>query len=135
IGEKVEILQTQMAVEATWRPFSWSVAIAGALAATAISFIVIALGSGIGLAFASPYGSGPSAGTLTIAGAIWLILAQSVGFAGGGYLAARLVRYTPYRSTPETTFWDAAHGLMVWAIGVVFGVIALAGATAFTLGT
>jgi hypothetical protein len=135
IGDKVEVLQTQMPVEATWRPLSWSVAFAGALAATAISFIVIALGSGIGLALASPYGSGPSAGTLTVAGAIWLILAQSVGFAAGGYLAARLARYTPYRSTSETTFWDSAHGLLVWAIGVVFGFIALAAVTAFTAST
>jgi hypothetical protein len=135
IGDKVEVLQAQMPVEATWRPLSWSVAIAGALAATAISFIVIALGSGIGLALASPYGSGPSAGTLTIAGAIWLILAQSTGFAAGGYVAARLARYTPFRSSSETTFWDAAHGLLVWAIGVVFGVLALAAVTAFTAGT
>jgi hypothetical protein len=135
IGDKVEVLQTQMPVEATWRPLSWSVAIAGALAATAISFIVIALGSGIGLALASPYGSGPSAGTLTVAGAIWLILAQSIGFASGGYLAARLARYTPFRSNSETTFWDAAHGLLVWAIGVVFGVLALAAVAAFTAGT
>ena len=135
VGERVEVVQTQMPVETTWRPFSWSVAIAGALAATAISFIVIALGSGIGLALASPYGSGPSAGTLTVVGAIWLILAQSVGFASGGYLAARLARYTPYRSASETTFWDAAHGLLVWAIGVVFGIITLAAVTAFTAGT
>ncbi len=40
-------------------PLSWSAAIAGALAATAVTFIIVALGSGIGLSFASPYG-GPS---------------------------------------------------------------------------
>ena len=39
---------------------SWSAAIAGALAATAVTFLIIALGSGIGLSFASPYSS-PSA--------------------------------------------------------------------------
>ena len=43
-------------------PFSWSAAIAGAFAATAVTFIIVALGSGIGLSFASPYGSGPSEG-------------------------------------------------------------------------
>ena len=41
-------------------PLSWSAAIAGALAATAVTFLIIALGSGIGLSFASPYSS-PSA--------------------------------------------------------------------------
>src|SRR5439155_122003 len=42
-------------------PLSWSAAIAGALAAMAVTFIMISLGSGIGLSFAPPYSSGPSA--------------------------------------------------------------------------
>ena len=50
-------------------PFWWSAAIAGALAATAVTLIIVALGSGIGLSFASPY-SGPSATTMTIAAAV-----------------------------------------------------------------
>jgi hypothetical protein len=100
-------------------PFSWSAAIAGALAAIAVSFIIIALGSGIGLSFASPYSSGPSATTLTIAGAVWLVMAQTMGFAAGGYLAGRL-RSPAYDGViGETTFRDAAQGMIVWAIGVV----------------
>jgi hypothetical protein len=70
--------------------FSWSAAIAGAVAATAVTFIIAALGSGIGLPFASPYSSGPSATGLTVAAAVWLVLAQALGFATGGYLAGRL---------------------------------------------
>ena len=58
-------------------PLSWGAAIAGALAAIAVTFLVIALGSGIGLSFASPYSSGPSAKTMTIAAAIWLLMAQT----------------------------------------------------------
>jgi hypothetical protein len=68
---------------------SWSAAIAGALAATAVTFLIIALGSGIGLSFASPY-SGPSAKAMTIAAAVWLLMAETMGFATGGYLAGRL---------------------------------------------
>src|SRR5262245_39889270 len=56
-------------------PFSWSAAIAGALAATAVTLIIVALGSGIGLSFASPYG-GPSATTMTVAAAVWLVMAE-----------------------------------------------------------
>jgi len=63
------------------------------LTAIAVAFIVILLGSGIGLAVASPYGSGPSATTLTIAGAIWLVFAQAVGYAVGGYVAGRVRNY------------------------------------------
>src|SRR5437667_4516755 len=98
-------------------PLSWSAAIAGALAATAVTFIIVALGSGIGLSFASPY-SGPSAASLTIAGAIWLLTAQTLGFATGGYLAARLRSPSYDGVVGETTFRDAAEGFIVWALGV-----------------
>jgi hypothetical protein len=100
-------------------PFSWSAAIAGAIAAAAVTFIIAALGSGIGLPFASPYSSGPSATSLTVAAAVWLVLAQAIGFATGGYLAGRL-RSPAYDGViGERTFRDAAQGFMVWAIGVI----------------
>src|SRR5439155_25997797 len=70
-------------------PLSWSAAIAGALAATAVTFIIVALGSGIGLSFASPY-SGPSVTSMTIASAVWLVMAESMGFGTGGYFAGCL---------------------------------------------
>jgi hypothetical protein len=96
-------------------PFSWSAAIAGTFAAMAVTFIVVALGSGIGLSFASPYGSGPSATSLTAVAAVWLVLAQALGFATGGYLAGRL-RSPAYDGViGETTFRDAAQGFIVWA--------------------
>jgi hypothetical protein len=118
------------ASDAGHTPFSWSAAIAGAFAATAVTFIIVALGSGIGLSFASPYGSGPSATSLTIAAAVWLVMAQTMGFAAGGYLAGRL-RSPAYDGViGETTFRDAAEGMVVWAIGVV-AVAALAGALGF----
>jgi hypothetical protein len=102
----------------TGSPLSWSAAIAGALAAIAVTFLIVALGSGIGLSFASPY-SGPSAKTMTIAAAVWLLMAETMGFATGGYLAGRL-RSPAYDGViGETTFRDAAQGLLVWAIGVV----------------
>ena len=64
-------------------PFVWSVVIAGALAAWAVSFIFIALGSGIGLAVSSPY-SGPGVTSMTITGAVWLIITESIAYATGG---------------------------------------------------
>jgi hypothetical protein len=116
--------------EAGRTPFSWSAAIAGAFVATAVTFIIVALGSGIGLSFASPYSSGPSATSLTIAAAVWLVMAQTMGFAAGGYLAGRL-RSPAYDGViGETTFRDAAEGMVVWAIGVV-AITALAGALGF----
>jgi hypothetical protein len=107
------------ATDAGGSPFSWSAAIAGAIAATAVALIIIALGSGIGLSFASPYGSGPSATSLTVAAAVWLVMAQSMGFATGGYLAARLRSPAHDGIVGETTFRDGAQGFVVWALGVV----------------
>src|SRR6195256_2230670 len=72
------------ATDASRTPFSWSAAIAGALAAMAVAFIIMALGSGIGLSFASPYGSGPSATSLTVAGGGRAGLGRAQGVWAGG---------------------------------------------------
>jgi hypothetical protein len=106
-------------VERPHTPFSWSAAIAGAIAAVAVTFIIAALGAGIGLPFTSPYSSGMSATGLTVAAAVWLVMAEAIGFATGGYLAGRL-RSPAYDGViGERTFRDAAQGFMVWAIGAV----------------
>jgi hypothetical protein len=121
--------------DASHTPFSWSAAIAGAVAATAVSLLVIALGSGIGLSFASPYGAGPSVVSLTIAAAVWLVMAQMMGFASGGYLAARL-RSPAFDGVPgETMFRDAAQGLVVWAIGVIAMAVIVGGLGILAAGT
>src|SRR5262245_30845 len=121
--ERDIIAPAEVAAEPSRTPFSWSAAIAGAFAATAVTLIIIALGSCIGLSFASPYGSGPSATSLTVAAAVWLVMAQAMGFATGGYLAARLRSPTYDGVIGETTFRDGAQGFMVWAIGVVVAAI------------
>lgn len=118
-------------------PFSWSAAIAGALAAIAVTYIIVALGSGIGLSFASPYGSGPSATSLTVAAAVWLVMAQAMGFATGGYIAGRLRSPAHDGVLGETTFRDAAQGFIVWALGavamaVIVGLLAYFAASATT---
>jgi hypothetical protein len=109
--------------------FTWSVVIAGALAAWAVSFIFVSLGTGIGLTVSSPYSSTGSA-AFTIGGAIWLIFAETVAFTAGGYLAGRL-RIRDHIPGPETVFRDAAHGFMVWVVGVGLMALVIAIASAF----
>lgn len=96
--------------------FSWSSAIAGAVLATAVTFFLLALGSGFGLALApATHVAKPTFLTL---GAIYFLVAQAFGFAAGGHLAGRLIG--PAAETKkEEEFRSAAHGLVVWALTVV----------------
>jgi hypothetical protein len=115
-------------VMSRWSGLSWSAVIAGALTAIAVTIIVVALGSGVGLSLASPYSYSPSGGTLTIMGAVWLVFAQAIGFAVGGYVAGRLRRDPAVLRTAEVKFRDGANGLTVWAIGVAVSTVIIAGA-------
>src|SRR3954470_14135891 len=133
VGENVEVIQT--GGDSSHTPFSWSAAIAGAFAAAAVEFIIISLGSGVGLQLSSPYSSGPSLKTLTIIGAVWLVMAHAFAFATGGYLSARLRRPANDGIIDETRFRDAAQGFVAWALAVV-ATVAIAGLTAlYTAGS
>lgn len=109
-----------------WNGISWSSVIAGAFTAVAVSFIIISLGTGIGMAVASPYASSPSVETMTVIGALWLVFAQAVGFAVGGYVAGRARRVPAGLHANEVKFRDGANGLVVWAVGVVVTALVLA---------
>ncbi|HUI15875.1 MAG TPA: hypothetical protein VL048_20635 [Xanthobacteraceae bacterium] len=131
VGDSVAVVTSpgQTGWGAAWSGISWSAVIAGALTAIAVSFIIIALGSGIGMAVVSPYSySSPSVTTMTIIGALWLVFAQAVGYAVGGYVAARVRRSPAAMHTDEVKFRDGANGLVVWAIGVFVTAVVLVAA-------
>src|SRR3979409_722972 len=72
-------------------PVSWVAIIGGAVTAVAITLLLVALGSGIGLSSVSPWSSAnPSATTFTLLTAVWLIIVQWLSSGLGGYLAGRL---------------------------------------------
>ena len=65
--------------------------IAGAFAASTLTFMLMLLGSGLGLSMVSPWsGSGASVTTFAVSTAIWLIVVQWLSSGVGGYLAGRL---------------------------------------------
>ncbi|MCW5681112.1 MAG: hypothetical protein KF794_10495 [Xanthobacteraceae bacterium] len=118
------------------RYVEWGPIIAGAFAAAAISFLLLTFGSAIGLSLASPWpNSGASATTIGVVVAIWSVIVQVSGFAGGGYLAGRM-RSRWVESPSEGDFRDGAHGFLVWAVGIVFGagLLALGGISAIQTG-
>jgi hypothetical protein len=99
---------------------SWPAIFAGAVIAAAATLLLIALGSGLGLASISPWSNhGVSATTFAVTGAIWLILTQWISAALGGYIAGRLRSRWIGTHTHEVFFRDTAHGLITWAVATV----------------
>jgi hypothetical protein len=94
--------------------------ISGFLPAAALTLILLALGSGFGLASVSPWpSSGASVTTFTVMTAIWLIIVQWVSSGLGGYLTGRLRTKWVGVHTHEVFFRDTAHGFLAWAVAAV----------------
>jgi hypothetical protein len=130
ISTRVEAYSSSEAghtVEASTSGIAWPPILAGAFAAAASSLILLALGSGFGLASVSPWpNSGASATAFTSIMAIWLIIAQWVSSGLGGYLTGRLRTKWVGVHTHEVFFRDTAHGFLAWAVAAVVGAAVLA---------
>jgi hypothetical protein len=114
---------------------SWAAVIAGAFVAAALSLILLALGTGLGLSSVSPWSNvGASASTIHRAAIVWLIIIQIIASAMGGYLAGRLRTKWATIHTDEVYFRDTAHGFLVWAVGLVITASFLASAAASIVG-
>ena len=116
--------------------FSWSLAFAGGVAATAVTFFLLTLGAGFGLLLVNPVAhTSPSLPTFLTGGAIYFFAAQAFGFAVGGHLAGRLLGPI-VESDIQEEFRAAAHGFVAWAVTVLatVTVVAIAGATAIGSG-
>lgn len=115
---------------------SWAAIIGGAIAAIAITLLLVALGSGIGLSSVSPWSAAnPSATTFTLLAAVWLIIVQWLSSATGGYLAGRLRTKWVGLHTDEVFFRDTAHGFMAWALATVLVVLFASSAASSAVGT
>jgi hypothetical protein len=99
---------------------SWAAVAGGAFVAAALSLILLSLGTGLGFSALSPWSNnGASAAALGSGAIVWLILTQVLASAFGGYLGGRLRTKWTGIHTDEVYFRDTAHGLLVWAVGMV----------------
>ena len=99
---------------------SWSAIWAGAIAAAALSLLLVVLGTGLGFASLSPWrGDGPSPTTFSVLSAIWIIVVQWLASALGGYLAGRTRTKWAGVHTHEVTFRDTVHGFATWALATL----------------
>ncbi len=114
---------------------SWAAVIAGAFVATALSVILLALGTGIGFSAVSPWASaGASAPAIGAGAIVWLVLIEIIASSIGGYLAGRLRTKWVNVHTHEIYFRDTAHGFLVWAVGLVMWAAFLTSAAASVVG-
>ena len=117
--------------EASSSGVSWGAVVGGAFVAAALALVLLALGAGLGLSSVSPWSNwGASAKTIGIGAIVWLTLTQILASGMGGYLAGRLRTKWVDLHTDEVYFRDTAHGLLVWAVGVVMTASLLTSAAA-----
>ena len=106
---------------------SWPSIFAGAIAACAMTLVLLAFGTGLGLSMVSPWaGSGISATTFKITTGLYLIVIAMISSSIGGYLAGRLRSSWDGVHADEVYFRDTAHGFIAWALASVIGAAVLA---------
>jgi hypothetical protein len=114
---------------------SWSAIFGGAVAAAAVTMILVALGSGIGFSAASPWpGAGDSPTAFGVKAAVWLIVVQWLSSGFGGYLAGRLRAKWVGIHDDESYFRDTAHGVLAWAVASLIVAIVLSSTAGSVIG-
>jgi hypothetical protein len=113
----------------------WPAILAGAVAASAISFVLFTAGAAIGLSLLSPYPSQSYGTWAATVSAFWAMFVPILSLLGGGYIAGRM-RARWSGNPDEVEFRDGVHGLLVWATAVVIGALIayLAAGTAAQVG-
>lgn len=132
----VSAIDLSASEESSATAVSWGPIIAGAFAASTLTFILMLLGSGLGLSMVSPWsGSGASITTFAVSTAIWLVVVQWLSSGVGGYLAGRLRTKWVGVHTDEVYFRDTAHGFLAWALATLLVVGVLGSALSAAVGT
>ncbi len=122
--------------EASASAMSWGAIFGGAMAAVALTIILLSLVAGLGLASLSPWpNAGASAAGFTMSAGIALIVIQWLSSALGGYLTGRMRTKWTATHTEEVWFRDTAHGFLSWAVATVLGVLVVGAAVSSAIGT
>lgn len=132
----LSVVDDSVSTESSATAVSWGPIVAGAFAASTLTFILMLLGSGLGLSMVSPWaGSSASVTTFAVSTAIWLIVVQWLSAGVGGYLAGRLRTKWVGVHTDEIYFRDTAHGFLAWALATLLVVGVLGSALSAAVGS
>ena len=108
---------------------SWGAVIAGAVVAVIVGLMLNVLGIAVGAsAVDATGGDTPSGTTFGVVSGIWLLAANLIGLAVGGYVAAR------FSGTADDTD-GVLHGLSVWGVGYLISAVLLGNIIAGTAST
>ncbi len=107
----------------------WGAVIAGAIAAAALSLVLLAFGSGIGLATSSVSPTWRDMSfVLWFLSGLYLVFVALLSFGLGGYVAGRMRgRLTTVAAADEAEFRDGMHGLLAWALAIVLWAVLAVG--------
>lgn len=134
--ESTVITADSGSAESSMSAVSWGPIIAGAFAASTLTFVLMLVGSGLGLTMVSPWSSqSASATTFAVSTAIWLVIVQWLSSGLGGYLTGRLRTKWVGIHTDETFFRDTVHGFMTWALATLIVVFIFGSAISSAIGT
>ena len=110
--------------------------VAGAVGAAALSLVLFLLGTGLGLAVASPWASESISGTVVgVSTIVWVTVVQLLASVLGGYLAGRLRSRWITVHTNGVFFRDTAHGFLAWAVATLLMATLLSSAIGTTIST
>jgi hypothetical protein len=99
---------------------SWAAIFAGAAGAVAVSFVLVLLGTGLGMSSISPWSNeGIAAATFGWATIAWVTFISLAASGIGGYLAGRLRTRWLGLHNAEVYFRDTAHGFLAWAVATL----------------
>src|ERR1044071_8013084 len=113
---------------------AWGAVIAGGVVSAAVTLLLLALGTGLGLAAVSPWSDeGVSATTFHVGAGLYLVAIAMLSGAVGGYLAGRLRMKWIGLHDDEIYFRDTAHGLATWALATLLGASLLGAASTHIL--
>ena len=120
ISEDVDVMvageHLAAAEDAASRYLRWTAVILGALAAAALSSILLAFGATLGLGLSSTAPSWRASAALWLASGLYLIIQALVSFGVGGYIAGRVSPAAAPLDPEETEHRDGLHGLGAWAL-------------------
>jgi hypothetical protein len=108
---------------------SWRGVIAGAVAGSAVSLVLVSLGVAAGLSLLSPWPGQSYTGFAASVAAIWGLIATIGSFLVTGFVAARVRPRAASVPADEVEFRDGLQGLVAWAVCVLLGGLMAVGAS------